>query len=43
VIFELTPRESSLEATFMELTGDSVQYHAHLTAGSMSDIDGRAA
>ncbi len=27
-VWELTPRRASLESTFMELTGDSVQYHA---------------
>ena len=26
-IWELTPRRASLESTFMELTGDSVEYH----------------
>jgi ABC-2 type transport system ATP-binding protein len=32
-IWELTPHQASLEATFMELTGDSVDYHT-------SDIGG---
>jgi ABC-2 type transport system ATP-binding protein len=28
VLFELTPREASLEEAFMELTGDAVEFHA---------------
>jgi hypothetical protein len=28
VLFELTPTADTLESTFMELTQDSVQYHA---------------
>lgn len=31
VLLELTPRRGSLEDTFMHLTQDSVQYHAHAT------------
>ncbi len=30
-IWELTPRRASLESTFMELTGDSVEYHTGVT------------
>jgi ABC-2 type transport system ATP-binding protein len=33
VVYELTPRQASLEETFMELTQDAVEYHAHLTVG----------
>jgi len=31
VLLELTPRRSSLEATFMALTHDSVEYQSHKT------------
>jgi ABC-2 type transport system ATP-binding protein len=31
-IWELTPRRASLESTFMELTGDSVEYHTGETS-----------
>lgn len=31
VVYELTPRQASLEETFMELTQDAVEYHSHLT------------
>jgi ABC-2 type transport system ATP-binding protein len=30
VLFELTPREASLEEAFMELTGDAVEFQADL-------------
>ena len=28
VLYELTPRQASLEDAFMRLTGDAVEYHA---------------
>ena len=34
VLYELTPRTASLEAAFMRLTGESVEYHAGIPAVS---------
>jgi ABC-2 type transport system ATP-binding protein len=34
VLHELTPQQASLEEAFMELTADSVDYHAHADAGA---------
>jgi ABC-2 type transport system ATP-binding protein len=34
VLFELTPREASLEEAFMELTGDAVEFHADSPDGA---------
>ncbi len=34
ILFELTPHQDSLETTFMELTADSVQYHATTSPSS---------
>lgn len=38
VLHELTPRRASLEAAFMELTHDSVEYRADGTAPDLSEV-----
>ncbi|HET9656259.1 MAG TPA: ATP-binding cassette domain-containing protein [Kineosporiaceae bacterium] len=40
VLHELTPQQASLEQAFMELTADSVDYHAHAGTGSGSPSAG---
>jgi ABC-2 type transport system ATP-binding protein len=42
VLFELTPREASLEEAFMELTGDAVEFQAE-APGQTSDRQGAIA
>ncbi|HEV2779055.1 MAG TPA: ABC transporter ATP-binding protein [Actinophytocola sp.] len=40
VLHELSPQRGSLEEAFIQLTGDSVEYHAGLTDGSTPSSDG---
>ena len=40
-LHELSPQQASLEAAFMELTQDSVQYHAAEPVAAGADADGR--
>jgi ABC-2 type transport system ATP-binding protein len=39
-LHELTPQDASLEAVFMELTRDSVEYHADAVAPAMLATEG---
>jgi hypothetical protein len=38
VLYELTPQHASLEEAFMELTRDSVDYHAEQPATSLTGV-----
>jgi ABC-2 type transport system ATP-binding protein len=38
VLHELTLQRGSLEAAFMQMTGDSVQYHAHDEIAAITDV-----
>jgi len=40
VLHELAPQAASLEDAFMELTGDSIEYHGAPTAGSVLPAEG---
>ena len=39
VLHELTLQRGSLEAAFMQLTGDSVEYHAHEEVAAVTQLD----
>jgi ABC-2 type transport system ATP-binding protein len=39
VLHELTLQRGSLEAAFMQMTGDSVQYHAHDEIAAVTDVN----
>jgi ABC-2 type transport system ATP-binding protein len=43
VLHELTPQRASLEEAFMELTSDSVEYHADPAAATAANADQQAA
>ena len=39
MLHELTLQRGSLEAAFMQMTGDSVEYHAHDEIAAVTDVN----